>query len=86
MFIYLYFTNDLACPRHEIEKALEEAFEGSGEICGAGTGADGCNVDLEVFDDNEESKALAIIGRVLGELGVPESITRIQVAHHDFEE
>jgi hypothetical protein len=56
--------------RDEVEDALEAAFEGSGEVTGAGAGMGRCHLDLEVEDGVGRGEALRRVDSVLAELGV----------------
>ncbi|MEU5031842.1 hypothetical protein [Streptomyces milbemycinicus] len=58
---------DLPIDRDEVEEALDDAFEGDGEITGAGTGLGRCHLDLEIRDGLDKSEALGRVDRVLAE-------------------
>ncbi|MFI1338542.1 hypothetical protein ACH4U7_52605 [Streptomyces sp. NPDC020845] len=65
----IVFVN-LPIDRDEVEEALDAAFEGDGEVTGAGTALGRCHLDLEVGDGLDKNEALGRVDRVLTELGV----------------
>ena len=67
----IVFVN-LPIDRDEVEEALNAAFEGNGEVTGAGTRPGRCHLDLEVGDGLDKSEALGRVDRVLAELGIAE--------------
>ncbi len=77
-YAFIYFEGELPgniC-RDDIEDSLEFTFKDCGEITGAGSGIDGCNLDIE-FDENkvQPDKVLEIIKEVLQEFKLSISIT-----------
>lgn len=56
MFVEIVFVG-LPIDRDEAEEALEAAFEFDGEVTGAGSGMDGCHLDLQVAEDSDPAAA-----------------------------
>jgi hypothetical protein len=59
--------------RDQIDDPLNDALgdAGVGEVSGGGGGKEAVILDVEVFDENRFAEALAIIRRVLLEVGAP---------------
>ncbi len=71
LLVELVFTG-LPIDRDEVEEALQAAFEGIGEITGAGAGMGRCHLDLEVTDGIGTAEVLRRVDSVLAELGIAE--------------
>jgi hypothetical protein len=70
MFAMVSFQGYLNVEKFAIEDELEMAFEGIGEVCGAGVGQTGCHLDLNVNDSVPVDEVLSRITRVLTDLQV----------------
>lgn len=70
IFVYLY--GQLTVARQDIEDAIDECLGGRGEVTGAGLGARGANIDIEVFEAGELPAVTEAVRSALRELGVPE--------------
>jgi hypothetical protein len=69
MFLDVYFHSPLNIDRDDIEEALEEYLGDRGEIVGAGSGASGSNIDVEI--EGDAIPHLEPIKRILRKLKVP---------------
>lgn len=54
--------------RDDIEDALSDVLDQKGEVTGAGSGAGGWNLDVEIFDDADTDLCLQGIANCLVEL------------------
>lgn len=70
MDVFIYFDRPLPLPRGVIEDAVDEALGERGEVTGAGGGARGDNIDIEIYDDADKAVIL-LIKQVLRDLNVP---------------
>ncbi len=82
MFIEVFFPGDALEDagfqgRDEVEDPLNEALEpaGVGEVIGGGGGANGINIDIEIYDESRIDEAMALIRTTLQELGAPPTTT-----------
>lgn len=65
MFIEIHFPYQLPVDRDEIEDAISDAVGDDGEITGAGTGAFGSNLDVEITSSIDKTEVLSRIRRAL---------------------
>jgi hypothetical protein len=59
--------------RDELEDPLDEALSEAnlGEVTGGGSGRGAINIDVDIWDASRLGEGLALIRRVLNELGAP---------------
>ena len=69
MQMFIYFYSKLGTPRDEIEDLLQEYLGQSGEVTGGGAGQTGSNIDLEIFEDDNDH--LQGVRAVLRQAAVP---------------
>ena len=50
MNIFIYFPKNSKVKRDVLEDAIDDILDGSGEITGGGTGNEGSNIDIEIFE------------------------------------
>jgi len=74
MDAFVYVRDRMPYGLDEIEEALEEALNGSGEVTGSGAGVKGSNFDIEIFDEKADlAAALRIIRGALAQFRLPSS-------------
>ena len=70
MFVSVWVGNDLDVERAVIEDELETAFQGVGEVTGAGTGKTGCHVDAEVESGMPAAEVFKLVEKALAAAGL----------------
>jgi hypothetical protein len=70
MFVSVWIGPDLDVEKAAIEDELEMAFEGVGEVSGAGVGKTGCHVDVEVEVDMSTSDVYKLVEKALVAAGL----------------
>jgi hypothetical protein len=73
MFISVWIGPDLDVEKAAIEDELESAFEGVGEVTGAGVGKTGCHVDVEIESDLPASEIYKLVEKALATAGLTAS-------------
>lgn len=51
MELYLYFACEEAVNLDDLEEGIDALLGGTGEVTGRGMGISGCNIDIEVYDE-----------------------------------
>ncbi|MFC9244466.1 Imm21 family immunity protein [Streptomyces sp. NPDC057136] len=69
-FIEIRLTGALPVDRDDIEDALNEALTGIGEVSGAGSGAFGAHLDVDIDPEAERDEAVDRVLGVLSRLGL----------------
>jgi hypothetical protein len=70
MFAELLLPLGTSVDRDDVEDALGDALAGHLEVTGAGTGAYGSNLDLQLCPDVESDELVAVVSSTLAALGV----------------
>jgi hypothetical protein len=78
-FVDLYFPPNLPIERDQIQLAIEGDLGTTAEVVGAGSGAAGSNLDLEISETANLRSLLTALAVTLTRLGVPDE-TLIQVS------
>ena len=74
MDIFVYIGVGSTSSRDEIEEAIDEILDGRGEVTGGGSGVNGSNIDIEIFDDND-TKGIQEVKAVLRSFNLPSDTT-----------
>lgn len=74
MDIFVYIGIGFTSPRDQIEEAIDDLLNGRGEVTGGGSGINGSNIDIEIFDDNDK-EAVQEIKAVLSSFDLPSDTT-----------
>ena len=83
MFVSVWIGTDLDVEKADIEDELESAFQGLGEVTGAGVGKTGCHVDLETNTELPPSEVFKLVEKALIAAGLTAS-ARVRVGDHVF--
>jgi hypothetical protein len=73
-FVEIWIDGPIPVDRDDIEESLNEALAGMGEVVGAGTSAEGSNVDVEVDESSGREWVLDRIFGALDELAADDAV------------
>jgi hypothetical protein len=73
-FVEIIIDGPIPVDRDDVEDALNEAFEGVGEVVGAGSGMGVSDLALEVEPALDRAEALNRVFSVLASLGLGDSV------------
>lgn len=71
MDVFVYASPGFGRPLDEVEEAIESFLEQSGEVTGSGAGAQGANIDIEIYDVVDPRTLLEGLRTFLASLSVP---------------
>ncbi|KHL91218.1 hypothetical protein QW71_35935 [Paenibacillus sp. IHB B 3415] len=74
MDVFVYFKSKQSYSRDEIEEAIEEILETRGEVTGSGSGTNGSNLDIEIYDESDD-EAVEQVKKVLRQMKVTNDTT-----------
>ena len=72
MYIFIHFPKNSKVSRDLIEEEIDLFLDDKGEVVGGGTGENGSNIDVEIFE-GEPHDYLEDLSRILKRTGAPGS-------------
>ena len=71
MDLFVYFPPNLGIDRDYVEESIQSVLGDIGEVTGGGAGQSGSNVDIEVFQDIDIDRAIALVSKLLISINAP---------------